>query len=365
MLFLFYLFVGVVAINCCYYLLFGFFSFSKNTSNTVNTTAPVSVIICAKNEAENLKKNIPLLLTQQHPAFELILINDASKDDTLYVMEAFQKQDKRIQIVDVVPNETFWASKKYALTLGIKRAKHTHLLFTDADCKPDTPHWISQMTSSLDEKTQLVLGYGRYEKSKGLLNRMIRFETVVTALQYFSYAKAGIPYMGVGRNMSYTASLFYSVNGFISHIKMPSGDDDLFVNEAGSAQNTITNTHPDSFTVSLPKKTWSAWRLQKRRHITTASLYKMKHQLLLGTYFMSSLSFWLLAPLCFVFCTWQWTTLLVAVRIFMQYLFIGKAAIKLKEKDTLYFIPLQELFLICFQISIFIQNSISKPNRWK
>lgn len=362
---LLYIFIGIVVLNCCYYLLFSFFSFYHSDTHTDSKIHPVSIIIYAKNEAENLKKHIPLLLEQQHSDFEIILINDASKDDTIEVMEALQAKDKRIQIVDVVPNETFWASKKYALTLGIKRAKNERLLFTGADCRPDCPRWISNMTSSLDETTEVILGYNRYQKQKGWLNKMIRFDAVLTALQYFSYAKAGIPYMGVGGNLSYTATLFYKINGFISHIKVPSGHDTLFVNEAATAKNVLINSHPDSFTTSSAKQTWKAWRLQKRIQHTTAALYKKKHQFLLNTFFVSTILFWMFLTPCFVFCPWQWVTALVAFRFLVHYIIVGKAALRLQEKDVVYFLPLQELFLICFQISIFISNRISKPNRWK
>lgn len=355
---------SIVVLNCAYYLLFSTFSFLKQAPLVKKKPYPVSLIVCAKNEAENLRNNIPRYLTQKYPHFELILINDASTDDTLFVMEAFQKTDARIQIVNVASNEAFFGSKKYALTLGIKKAKNKRLLFTDADCYPASDDWISQMVSQLSEEKQLVLGYGAYERKPGLLNALIRFETVMTAIHYFSYAAAKNPYMGVGRNLAYTSKLYYDNNGFTSHIKVPSGDDDLFVNEAATNENTALCFSENAFTISKPKTTWSSWMLQKRRHITTASLYKSKHKVTLGLYYLANLLFWLLAGVTFFVVPWELVTAVIVFRFSIQYLVIGSGIRKLKEKGLILFLPFLELFLLLIQLSIFISNSRSKPKHW-
>ncbi len=362
---LLYVFGTVVLINCAFYILFSKFSFLKVSEKIASEKYPVSLIVCAKNEAENLQKHIPLWQNQNYPNFELILINDASIDDTLEVMEAFAENDSRIQIVNVKNNEAFWANKKYALTLGIKRAKNNRLVFTDADCYPASREWLTNMASNFSDKKQLVLGYGAYEKQPGFLNKIIRFETLMTAVQYFSYAKAGNPYMGVGRNLAYTTTLYYENNGFMSHIKIPSGDDDLFVNEAGTSENTEISVNPDAFTYSLPKKKKKNWLIQKKRHYSTAKLYKPKHRFLLGSYYVFNLLFWLLAPVTLFTDFWIFGLGLIFIRILFQYIIIGNAAQKLKEQDLLPLIPFYELFLIFTQLSIFISNTGEKNSRWK
>src|SRR5690606_30653635 len=160
------------------------------------------------------------------------------------------------------------------------KAKNNYLLFADADCRPDSANWIQEMAGRFTNKKELILGYSPYESKPSLLNLLIRFETVMTAIQYFSFAKAGSPYMGVGRNLAYTNKLFYDTRGFMSHMNIRSGDDDLFVNEAGTKRNTAICDTPESFVYSEPKKTWKSWKHQKKRHISTASNYKKKHQFL-------------------------------------------------------------------------------------
>jgi len=369
--FLLGLFILSSIITILYYL--GFLTFTSNPSTQETATAirgeghiAVSVIVCAKNEAENLQNFIPKILEQNYPDFELILINDASLDSSLEVMESFQQRDPRVKIVNVQNNETFWANKKYALTLGIKRASNKHLLFTDADCVPQTTEWISEMSRHMVSK-DIVLGYGGYFKeSKSLLNKLIRFETLLTAIQYFSYAKLGIPYMGVGRNLAYKSDLFYELKGFATHLHIKSGDDDLFVNEAANDDNTAICTSINSFTRSVPEKSFGDWTRQKRRHVSTAKQYQKKHRLLLACYFIARLFFWILF---FTLCILQLFPVLVftilAVKLTVEGIVYYQAAQKLDEQDLVWYYPFFDIFLIFFQLSIFSSNLISKQGQWK
>ena len=366
--YLFITFIVVFCIQFIYYIfIFGFFSFNKYKPLTSNFDQPVSVLICAKNEAKNLSKYLPLYLDQDYKNFELVLINDCSTDATLEIFRKFKEENpSQIKIVDVIANEQFWGSKKYALTLGIKAASYEHLLFTDADCKPGSKNWIKEMSSFFNEKKQLILGYGAYEKiENSLLNKLIRFETLVTAIQYFSYSKIGIPYMGVGRNLAYTKTKFFSVNGFINHMKIKSGDDDLFINQIATKNNTANCLSPNSFTVSAPKLTFKEWVQQKRRHVSTASHYKNFHKLLLGLFYSTQLLFWTISLILFTtLYQWQFVLILVLVRILIQYSIIWTSAKKLNEKDLVLLAPFLEIFLIVIQMFIFIKNLISKPTHW-
>ncbi|CAD0007503.1 glycosyltransferase [Flavobacterium chungangense] len=364
---LLYFFIAVVFIQIFYYLgIFGKFAFGKPQSITPKKL-PVSVIVCAKNEEENVKKYIPLLAEQNYPDFEIVLIDDASSDETLEVFEEFEKQYSNIRLVKVKNNEAFWGNKKYALTLGIKASSKDYLLFTDADCYPVSKEWITVMTSQFTMNKTIVLGYGGYEKTeRSLLNKIIRFETVLTALQYFSWAKTGLPYMGVGRNLAYKKEEFFNVNGFIEHIQVRSGDDDLFVNQAANKANTTIAYTPESFTYSKPKKTYKEWFTQKRRHVATANYYKFFDKIQLGLFYSSQLLFFLLVILLLAF-QFQWIAVLalLATRYTIVWIVFGFSAGKLKENDLKVWFPIIEIVLVIIQINIFITNIFSKPANWK
>ncbi|WP_040278368.1 glycosyltransferase [Psychroserpens damuponensis] len=364
---LFYTFIVIIFVQVIFYgFIFGKFATLKQ-KKVSHSNQPVSVIICAKNEADNLKTNLPFIVSQSHPSFEVVLINDNSSDHTLKVMEAFKKDYEHIKIVNIQPNEKFWGNKKYALTLGIKAAKHNTLLFTDADCKPLSKHWINEMSARFNSEKALVIGYSPYHKIKGsLLNLLIRFETFMTAVQYFSYASIGLPYMAVGRNLAYTKDLFFEANGFMSHMNVKSGDDDLFVNQIATSENTNLCISKHSFTESIPKKTFKSWFLQKRRHISTANHYKLKHKILLSLFYISQFLFWVLA-VTLLANLYQWKIVLglVVLRFIIQYTTLYSVSTKLKEKSLVMYTPFLELFLIIIQFFIFIKNLTSKPNHWK
>ena len=361
------LFIAVVAVQFLYYVVFfGKFSFAKPQTVTPKRV-PISVIVCAKNEAENVANFVPLLAEQNYSDYEIVLIDDASSDDTLELFEAFEKQYSNVKLVKVENNEAFWGNKKFALTLGIKAAKYEYLLFTDADCYPKTTEWITEMSAHFTKEKTIVLGYGAYERIKGsFLNKIIRFETLLTATQYFSWAKLGKPYMGVGRNMAYKREEFFKTNGFIEHMKIRSGDDDLFINEASNAKNTTICYTPESFTFSMPKTTFKDWFTQKRRHVATAKHYKPFDRTQLAIFYGSQLLF-IVLPIILLAFQFQWivVTSLIGFRYLFAWLSMGFAAGKLKEKDVMYWFPVIEIILIFTQLNVFVTNTFSKPVQWK
>lgn len=365
MLLIFIAFAAIGLVNLCYYL--GFFKFAfSSEEDPGKKNLPVTIIICAKNEAENLRNFLPKILLQNHSNFEVVVINDASGDETLDILEDFQRRDERVKIVDVQNNEAFWANKKYALTLGIKKAKNPYLLFTDADCEPESNDWLSEMSAHFSEQKSIILGYGGYFiDSKSTLNKLIRFETLFTAIQYFSYANWGMPYMGVGRNLAYTSEEFYKQNGFATHLHLRSGDDDLFVNQAANSINTALCFSPKGITRSVPKQDLKSWFQQKRRHVSVADHYKKEHRLLLGVFYSTQLLFWLLFFVMLFTSYWQFALGILAIRFIIQGLVFYNSGKKFGETDLFWVFPFLELFLIWAQLGIFIANLISKPTHWK
>jgi glycosyltransferase involved in cell wall biosynthesis len=367
LLFTLYFFITIVAIQLLYYVfIFAKFAFAKAQKLSAKKLS-VSVIVCAKNEADNALKYIPLLAEQEYHDFEIILIDDASSDHTLDIFEEFEKQYSNIKLVKVKNNEAFWGNKKYALTLGIKAAKKEYLLFIDADCYPSSKDWITIMSSKFTAEKTVVLGYGAYRKvAHSFLNKIIRFETMLTAVQYFSWAKIGKPYMGIGRNLAYKKDEFFNVNGFISHIQVRSGDDDLFINQVATKKNTSICYAPESFTYSEPKTTFKTWFTQKSRHVSTANHYKTFDKIQLALFYLTQLIFISLSIVLLAF-QYQWIIVLslIGFRYAFVWIVLGFSAGKLKEKDVMYWFPIIEIVLIFTQLNIFISNIFSKPVHWK
>ena len=284
----------ITLVQVFYYLFFFLrLALYKPVQKNVSQTHPVSVIVCARDEAANLAKNLPGSLVQDYPTtHEVIVVDDNSFDETKYLLEALAKEFRQMHVVELKQEALGIPGKKFPLSMGIKTAKYEIVLLTDADCVPATEHWISTMQQVYDDNTEIVLGYGPYHKKKGLLNKLIRWETFHTALQYLSYSLAGFTYMGVGRNLSYKKTIFFRHKGFSSHNHLPSGDDDLFINMAATKTNTKICIDKDAFTLSEPAKTWKQWARQKRRHYSTGNYYKPLFKWMLGLYSFSHFIFY-------------------------------------------------------------------------
>jgi len=258
----------------------------------VTFNSPVSVIICARNELENLKKNLSLILNQDYPDFEVVVVNDCSNDGSDWYLRDLSLENQHLKVVTLNDHPRFKHGKKFAVTMGIKASQNENMIFSDADCRPSSTQWLSRMQSNFHSNTEIVLGYSPYEKKAGLLNKIIRFETFLTALNYLSYAITGEPYMGVGRNLAYQKSLFFRGKGFASHMHILSGDDDLFVNQNASSKNTRIEIHPDAQVWSEPKYTYNSYFMQKIRHQGAGKAYKVKHQQMLVSQAVSGLLFY-------------------------------------------------------------------------
>lgn len=364
--YLFYAFCAVAAMQLFYfwgiYARFAFYR-RKQKPDTLN---PVSVVICAKNEYHNLKDNLPSILNQHYPDFEVVVVNDASDDETIFLLQDMEREYKHLKVVNITQDLNFFKGKKFPLSLGIKSAKNELLLLTDADCKPTGPEWIKEMTANFDTKTEIVLGYGPYEKKNNLLNMIIRYETIMTALQYFSYALAGMPYMGVGRNLAYRKSLFLKNKGFISHYTIKSGDDDLFINKAATGKNTKIEIHPDSYTLSPAKNIFRDWWYQKRRHLSTGKYYKSKHKFMLGLYSGSLVLMYLLFTALLILKYSIYIVLAIfAGRLISKMIIFKKSMQRLNENNLLLISPLFELFLLGFFPLILMANLVIKQSKWK
>ena len=252
-----------------------------NVPHTVERP-PVSIIICARNEGDNLKRFLPLVLEQDYENYEVIIVNDGSCDDTEEIIKDLQEDYHNLYITNIPQETRIISHKKLAITVGAKAAKNEILLFTDADCRPLTPDWISMMVRNFDDNTEFVLGHGNYYRLPGFISQMVAYDTLTIAMQYMGFARLGYPYMGVGRNMAYRRSTFFNNKGFAGFLHVASGDDDLLINAFGNSRNTRIEPSLDAETLSLPKTTFKDWYYQKLRHLSTVDVYQSGSKMWIG-----------------------------------------------------------------------------------
>ena len=349
----FYCFCTVIAIQVLYYLFFfSRLAFLKDIPPTPESMEhPVSVVICSRDEANNLMKNLPGILVQQYKSsHEVVLVNDNSTDESRYLIDEFKKTFKAINHIELTQEAKMITGKKFPLSMGIRSAKYEIVLLTDADCVPASEFWIQKMQDAYKDNTEIVLGYGAYHKKPGILNKLIRFETFHTAMQYLSYALAGKPYMGVGRNLSYKKEVFLRNKGFSSINQIPSGDDDLFINQVANSKNTAIVIDHNAHTLSEPKRTWNEWMSQKYRHFSTARYYKGSHKFLLGWYSFSLFLIYPLLAVSMIFFNWWMTLAVFSVRLFIQSIVYFKAMKKLNEADLWPWFIFLDIWMFFFYI---------------
>ncbi len=364
----FLIFAVATAFQLFYYLFYYLAVHLYKPSDLNPGKQPVSVIICARNEAENLMNFLPSVLEQDYPNYEVIVVNDCSEDNSYDVLGKYLVQYPHLKISTINKDPKFTHNKKFAQFIGIKAASNDVLLFTDADCQPESDKWLGIMTSHFEDNMTFVLGYGGYLKEKGFLNKYIRYDSATIAMQYLGMAIRGIPYMGVGRNMAYRRSFFFECKGYGAHSNLSSGDDDLFVNNHASKNNTCVEFRSDAHTRSVPCSDVNEWITQKKRHLSTAPYYKLRDKLLLTlepltrimlySSFIVLLSFGFLVPEVLI---------IFGIRLITQIIVFRLVHKRLNEPDLVIYSLLFDIISPVINAIIYLSNGRKRSGntKWK
>ncbi len=304
-------------------------------------------------------------MNQEYPSFEVIVVNDSSWDNSEDILKAFSSQFSNFKSLKLNEDIQRMTGKKFALTIGIKAAKNQLLLLTDADCKPLNSLWIENMVRAKGDK-KIVLGVSLLSKGRGLLKNLFRFESVIVAINYLGLANLGVPYMGVGRNLMYEKELFFNNGGFKKHMHVLGGDDDLFINQVATKNNTTFTSVLEAQTSSESCRNIREWWRQKKRHLYSSNYYKTKNKVMLG---LEPLLWWLMwgtAILLFILHT---PLLLILVALVTRYILVSATFISICKKwkalDSLWLWPVWEVVLNVLRPLVLISNKISKPKKWR
>jgi poly-beta-1,6-N-acetyl-D-glucosamine synthase len=344
-----------------YLILFGIKN-KKKAHNEKQSRPPVSVIIAARNASIELEKNLSAILEQDYPEFEVIVTLDQTTDESLLILEKFALKYSNLKVLNNPQTEK---GKKSAPTNAIKISQFEHLLFTDVDCRPVSKSWIKMMTESFSDTKKLILGAGLFEKESSLLNSFIRYDSHLIAIQYASAAKIGRPYMGVGRNLAYTKSLWQKNSGFEKHTNILSGDDDLFVLDAGNSNNTAVCFESDSITLSPAKNTVSSFYNQKSRHISSSAKYKFIAKFLSGGELISRSIFFISVLTGIFTILFPYMLSAYIIRSVLVTLKVKQFGLNIKNPIPVFHIIIFDIFAPFFYGSLFIyKNLIYNDKEW-
>lgn len=360
---------GVVFLIQLYFYLFRFgrVAFYKKPQLPARPQIPVSVVISAHNESQNLRKLLPRLLEQDYPNFEVLIVDDRSSDYSHTWLEEEQKKNSRVRFLHIEKTPKHFTPKKWALTMGIKHAANNVVVLTDADCLPNSPFWLSEMAAKFEkEGPQINLGFSQYRRLPGFLNTFIRFETLYSGMLYLGAGLARLPYMGVGRNLAYRKTFFLERKGFLAHKEILSGDDDLFVNYNADSRNTVVTISPESLVYSNPKTSWSAWFVQKTRHWSAGKEYKASSKTGLALFMLSSWLFWI--TFVVLLSLWIEPYLVLGVFLFrtiLLYYLLIQGSKKLGDPFLCWYLLLLDLLMVFYQLIIGVVSFFTKQTKWK
>lgn len=357
---LFGAFVVITTINIFYFLFFARFAFSSHPKGEANVNSPVSIIVYAKNAEDKIDTFLQQFEHQTHQNFELVLVNNASHDNTRFIFEEFQKNHSNVSIVNVVNNENFWASKKYALTLGIKKATHDTLLFTDISVKIPSKNWITANANLLEGKKKIIVGKANFAAKKGFLNYIIRFYDFINQMINFGFGAMYKPFSASPFHFGFTKELFYKVNGFSEYMSISHATEDLFLRHNGTTRNVSLATDVNhTVEIEAPQtfKNWFQTDLEIRKAKDTYSSIK---KTLINLFHLSQWLFFVLAVVALVFIPTKVLLYILLARYVVVSLIYFKTAAKWQQTSLVYFFPFMEILNCILRIPMFFQKLIAK-----
>ncbi len=364
---LLYILLITAIVQLIYWLgIFAKLAFYQPDSNKHTTNKPFSIIICSHNECENLQRLIPALLRQKYPCFEVIVVDDRSVDNTIvYLQKIYQTNKTLFNYLQIKQTPVGFNAKKYALMKGIEAAKFDYILLTDADCYNKSDTWVHEINQAYQHNSiEIVLGFSPYEKKASFLNALIRFETLMTAIQYLSMAIGGKAYMGVGRNLSYKKIIFKKNKGFQGIENIIGGDDDLFINKVSNKNNVNIVIAENAQMVSLPKISWKNWFRQKIRHLSVSRHYASKIKSILAVFYLSYGIYYICLLSLFFFNCHLFAMLAVyIIRILLIGYILHRCNKKLIQSYNVLLFPIMDvIYIMCLSLLAFCAYFIKRTS---
>jgi glycosyltransferase involved in cell wall biosynthesis len=357
--FYFAIILGIIILfQILYYLIvYGRVAFFKENKLTTDEkqkyTPSVSVVMCVKDDAYNLEKKLPIILEQEYPNFEVVVVNDASKDETEYVLRVLQEIYPNLNVVNLYNNVNGFLGKKYPLSLGIKSAKNEIILLTESDTMPLNYNWITTMVKGFKQKKDIVLGFTNFEQKPTFLNTLMHYENLTSAMNYLGNAILNNPYMGQGRNMAYKREFFFETGGFISQYNISVGDDDLFINKNANSKNTSVIINKESINLASPKEKREEWVIQKKKHFKSMSHFKLKDKIISTLMPFATLLIYVSVALSIVFqFPWQYAILPLVLKYTFQIIVYYKSSKTLATKQVAFLSPLLEVLFLFINTTI-------------
>jgi glycosyltransferase involved in cell wall biosynthesis len=292
---------------------------------------PVSIIVCVKDESVNLSKILPLLLEQDYPEYEVIVVNDNSSDDSEEVLKLAKNRYPHLQIRNLVANNSVYG-KSIVLGVGIKAAKYNRLIITDAACRP-AAGWLKAVSTGFD--SDIVTAYIRYIS----VGKFVRIANYYESLFRLGYALNMKPYTASGENESFRKELFFT-KGFNPLLRKPEKVEQVFFNSVMNRKNTAVVLLPDAIVESEKILSFGNWCIESSIGLFSKRLFRrgVRHvklpEIVSRTLFYLS---FIAAIIVTVNVIWLWTSIVgvFLLRLIIQMFVFTSTQKQLGEKKLI------------------------------
>lgn len=262
-------------------------SSSDNDSPPEDNSPKVSVVVYSTVEEEELTEFLNRISRQNYPDFEIIVVCDATLETTGILAEKYARMFPNVYITFIPPGSHNLSRRKLALTLGIKAASGDVIITTVANAHFSSDNWLSLMTSPFirNSAIDIVLGYSHldYREMKSPLRRYREFVTLLSDSRWIGAAICGHPFRGDGFNLGFRREMFFNAKGYANSIHLQSGDDDLFISQIATPDNTALVVNPEAFiTTKWVTSTSRVWNLRKNLYDFTSRWLPRKPFILSG-----------------------------------------------------------------------------------
>lgn len=248
---------------------------NEATNNEGSPKEGVSIVVACHDNAYELEHNLPALLEQQYPCFEVIVVDESSTDDTDEVLKQLKSRYPNLYTTFIPESSHYLSRRKLALTVGVKAAKYEWIVFADATNKPIDDQWLATFASQCCKGKDIVMGYANYNDEA---KAYYRFRQLVVATRNLRRAQRSVAYASGGNTIAIRRSVFMGANGFLKDLTYLRGEYDFLVNEYANADNVGVAIGTKMEKGAPSKRSWindNLFYMETRRHLSRSTKWRI------------------------------------------------------------------------------------------
>ena len=364
-------FVGLILfgltflIQVVYQILLIKFIFSGNQKNKEPNLPSISVIVTSRNYKTFLQELLPVLLSQDYPDFEVVVVDDCSTDGTDWLLAEMKISHGHLKTTRIIQETDF--PNALAISIGVRASSKDWLLYVSPVCKIPDNQWLKNYAQRLEPDKEVSIGYIHYNEATGKYNGWIRFENFASFLlsgagKYFGVSMPVFEY-----NLAYRREKFLDLRGFAAVLDSPFSENELFINKIATRKNSVLQINRNTPIAYIGESDWfdlvefKKKQLMLRRKFTAGQRFFRTFNLISRMLLTISLILLLVVSPWRFWVLGAWGLILIS-----EMAWIAVATNKLGEKNFLPMLLIYKAFLpLINSYFIVVQLFTSQKRKWK